>query len=169
MEISGKKKLILVFLFIVFFLTIITLATWYLRVNPFVKYTKKQVQSKLVQKTNIIQSSLKQDFKTYFLDLLLDEKSGTLTKISAEQTNASHPPALLPEKPANSDGYFIFKTELITNNDELLYTTWNKLPKQPIADKPGSFKFIALVPYQPQTILRVYSSDGKVIFTEVIR
>lgn len=154
---------------VILLLTVTVFIALSLRFNLFVKYSKKQVQPKLVQRTNLIQSSLKLDFKTYFLDLSLDEKSGILTKISAEQTNTSHPSALLPEKPANSDGYFIFKTELITNNDELLYTTWNKLPKQPIADKPGSFKFIVLVPYQPQTILRVYSSDGKVIFTEVMR
>lgn len=164
----NHKKVLLVLITLVFLLLIIILV--YLLFFPKNTFFKnKIIKPKLISETNIIQSSLKQEYKTYFVDLIISQKNSLITKVNAGLENISHPLSILSEKPILDNGYLIFQTKLLSNDNNLLYTTWNKIPKYFSAGKKDEFKFTVLVPYTPQTILQLYSSDGNVFFTERIK
>jgi len=158
----GYKRILIILISLVLLTVLVAALLFYL-------LKSKTVKPKFISKTNIIQSSLEQEYKTYFVDLKINLKDNSVTKVNAGQKNTSHQPLILSEKPKPSDGYFIFQTKLLSNSNNMLYTSWNRVPMQFINGKEAEIKLTVFVPYIANTILQIYSSDGKVIFTEIIK
>lgn len=142
------------------------------KLAPFIPFLRKvgiksQVQPKLIREKikNKIDTVNHPDLFRAEIEYNLEDNTVTLIE---KRTVKGDTPVLSPTPPAADQTKFIYKIELVSNKDELLYFGYRAIPKEILLIENNRFRLAILVPYRKDAIVRIYNSSQKIVWTTKI-
>ncbi len=100
----------------------------------------------------------------YFADLEYDPKTGITRQIKVG-TARGDTPRFLQSQPKTGPNKFIYKVEILSGPKEVLSSGWFTEYKDVIQTKDNKLNFRVVVNYRPNSIIKVYLPDKKLIWT----
>lgn len=100
----------------------------------------------------------------YFADLQYDPKTGITRQIKVG-TIRGDTPRFLQSQPKTGPNKFIYKVEVLSGPKEILSSGWFTEYRDVVAAKDGKLNFRVVVAYRPNSIIKVYLPDKKLLWT----
>lgn len=108
---------------------------------------------------------LNQDFTAvYIADLEYDPKTGVTRQINTGAIRGDTP-RFLSNQPKPAANKFIYRVEVLSDPKEILSSGWFTEYKDVIQAKDGKLNFRVVVAYRPNSIIKVYLPDKKLLWT----
>lgn len=123
-----------------------------------------QVQPKLVKQTTLTETRLVKHPELFYADIEYNLSNNSITLQKTGRIEADVPP-LSPTAISKDPAYFIYRIEVVSDKNDLLYNGWVEIPLEILFIKENKFNIRLLTPYQPPAMMRMYDIDNKVILT----
>lgn len=126
-----------------------------------------KIQPKLVKQTTLTEVKLVKHPELFYADIEYNLSNNSITLQKTGRIEADVPP-LSPTAISQDSAYFIYRIEVVSDKNDLLYNGWVEIPLEILFIKENKFNIRLLAPYKPPAIMRMYNIHNKVILTTKI-
>lgn len=129
----------------------------------FYKSSFHQKTAPTKEKTNQVKPTAKQTGNLFVADLEYDPTTGIVTQHDIQRVQGT--PAIFSTKqPVNASSDFIYRVAVVSKN-QLVTEGWESIAKDIIKTAKNTLRFTIAVPYSQNAIVRVYTTDNKILWT----
>lgn len=100
----------------------------------------------------------------FYANLEYDPQNGQTTQLEVGKLRGE-PPQLSPELPKLSNDNIAYKIEVVSENGDIVEAGWLLAYKELITTKRGTWLLKIGMPYKPQSFIKVYLENGRLIWT----
>lgn len=102
--------------------------------------------------------------KSFYADLEFDPKNDVILQHSISYASGDYH-NYLQEKPESSLKKFIYRIEVVDNNNMLVQEGWDYQYKDLIQTPNATLRFSIFALYSPNSVIRLYSEQNKILWT----
>lgn len=130
---------------------------------------QEYTQPMLVKERSVAESITENHPDLFFVDLSYILKNDFATQLGTGKANGD-PPIYFLEHPKPAQNIFIYKVEVVSDNNELIQQGW-KAASMLLAKKNAKDKLLFRVTtlYKKNAIIKIYTMDNKLIWTGIIK
>lgn len=157
-----NKKILVIGLILVIASTALALGWYYYSLNQ-PKQIKVLTKPKIIKEKSAVQQLVSGHPQIYYVNLEYSLDTSAITIISKGKMNGS-PPIFLPSPPNQSKEMFIYKVEVISDENEVLHSGWVSEFKSLIEFSPRKYSLVITSTYKPKATIRLLSVKDELIW-----
>lgn len=163
---KQRRKLVLIIILLVVVI-LLPVVVFVVKNNSF-QFSKPAlpaaVKPTLIRQATLAETNTEGHPELFYAKLEYNPKTSLVTQLAISQTTGDLRP-LRPTQPLGLPEEFVYRIEVISDQNEILQNGWGRAYKELIVTPANTYGLQIYAPYTPNAIIRMYLPDGKLVWT----